>query len=394
VIKLNGVHLKHQKNTAELSAERIPAPKYISLPMSMHIGAPAKPVVKVGDSVKIGQLIGEEGGGVSSPIYSGISGTVKKIEETVSSNGTKIQNVIIENDGKMEMSDDIAPPVINSKDDFLDAVRKSGIVGLGGAGFPTYLKFKTDISKIDMLVINGAECEPYITSDTRTMIDDVELFLDGVRLVSDYLEVERVFIGIEKNKPKCISAVKTLIADDKKISIKALPSIYPQGGEKVLVYNTTGRIIKEGMLPKDVGVVVINCTTAAAIARYVKTGVPLIEKCITVDGSAVKEPKNVIAPIGTPISDLFEFCGGFNEEPRKVLYGGPMMGITVYDMATPVIKQTMRCWLWVKRRQRLLRLLLVYSAVDVSHFAHSLCPRSKFQERITQMMLRCLKSSR
>lgn len=340
MLNLNGIHLKHNKNTASLMPERIPSPLYICLPMSMHIGAPAKLIVKIGDRVKVGQLVGEAVGEVSSPIYSSVSGIVKKIEEKVSYNGTKVQNVIIENDGIMEISEEISIPVINSKEDFIEAVRKSGIVGLGGAGFPTFLKLKTDITKIDTLIINCAECEPYITSDTRTMLDDTENFIEGIRLISDYLEVEKIIIGIENNKSQCIRVIRKTLENDEKINIKSLPSIYPQGGEKVLVYHTAGRIIKEGQLPKDVGVVVINCTTAAELAKFIKTGIPLIERCVTVDGSAVKTPKNVIAPIGTPVSELFDFCGGFNEQPAKVLYGGPMMGIAIHDLSMPVLKQT------------------------------------------------------
>ncbi len=338
--KLSGVHLKHCKNTAESVPQRIGIPAYITLSMSMHIGAPAEPVVKPGDYVKVGQMVGSAVGKVSSSVYSGVSGKVKKIDETITVNGAYIRNVVIESDGLQEKYEGIVPPVVSDRESFLDAVRNSGIVGLGGAGFPTLLKLNADISKIDTVVINGAECEPYITSDTRTMLDDSKYIADGIRMLMKILEVRNVVIGIENNKPQCIKSMTEAVSDIQGVTVKPLPALYPQGGEKVLVYHTLGRVIGEGKLPLDVGVVVLNCTTVATLAKYIETGMPLVEKCVTVDGSAVKEPKNVIAPIGTPIRNLFEFCGGFCAEPRKVIYGGPMMGIAVPDIDSPVLKQT------------------------------------------------------
>lgn len=340
MFKLSGVHVKHCKNTAKLKAERIPTPKSITVPMSMHIGAPAVPIVRVGDTVKVGQLIGEAGPGLSSPVYSGVSGTVKKIDGIISISGAQIPTVVIESDGEQTIAESVVPYEVNTREEFLDALSRSGIVGLGGAGFPTLVKLKADVSKIDTLLINGAECEPYITSDTRTMIDDAAAVADGIRLVAGFLEIKNIVIGIEKNKPECIASMRRAVADIAGSSVKPLPSVYPQGGEKVLVYHTLGRVIKEGGLPLDCGVIVMNCTTIAAISRFIRTGMPLVEKCITVDGSAVANPKNVIAPIGTPVMDLIDFCGGFREEPRKMLYGGPMMGIALPDTSSPVLKQT------------------------------------------------------
>lgn len=323
-----------------MAAVRIDIPASVKIPMSMHIGAPANPVVAVGDSVKVGQLIGEAQGFVSSPVYSSVSGTVKKIEDMVFVGGNSVKCVLIECDGKQEIYEDITPPVINSHDDFLAALKNSGLVGLGGAGFPTHVKLAAEKDKIDAIVINGAECEPYITSDTRTMLDEAEYVAHGIELIAKYLEVDNVVFGIEKNKPECISRMREATAHLGYVRIKPLPSVYPQGGEKVLVYNTLGRIIGEGELPLNQGVIVINCTTLAILAKFVETGMPLIEKRITVDGSAVKEPKNVIVPIGTSVSDVFEFCGGFSEKPEKLLYGGPMMGVAIVDMGAPVLKQT------------------------------------------------------
>ncbi len=307
----------------------------------MHIGAAAKPIVNIGDEVKVGQLVAEAGGFVSSPVYSGVSGKVKKIDDMLMSGGQFVPAITIETDGLQTVSESIAPPRVENLQEFIDAVRRSGVVGLGGAGFPTAVKLTVkDISAIEAVIINGAECEPYITSDTRTMLDDKELVWEGIELLKKYMQVKRIIIGIEDNKPECISTYKKLCVSGGGVEVKALPAMYPQGGEKVMIFHTIGRIVPEGKLPLDVGAIVINCTTLAAVAKYIKTGMPLVEKCVTVDGSAVKNPKNVIAPIGTPVKDVFDFCGGFKSEPKKVLYGGPMMGLAVPNLDAPILKNT------------------------------------------------------
>ncbi|MEE1220040.1 MAG: electron transport complex subunit RsxC [Ruminococcus sp.] len=340
-MKLRGIKVPHKKNTADSVPTRIPLPELVVIPMSMHIGKNAVPVVKVTEKVKLGQLIGKADGFISSPVYSSVSGTVKKIDEIVMSNGSKVPAVVIEPDGLQEKHEEITPPAVTDFNSFVEAVKQSGVVGLGGAGFPTFVKLGVkDLSAVKAVVINAAECEPYITSDTRTMLDKTEYIAEGIDLLQKYLKVNRVIIGIENNKKPCIEKMQKLASEKNGVEVCVLPSAYPQGGEKVLVYNTTGSMIPKGKLPLDVGVIVINCTTLSAIAEYVKTGMPLVEKCITVDGSAVKEPKNVIAPIGTPIEKLFEFCGGFKSEPSKVLYGGPMMGIAVPSLDMPVLKMT------------------------------------------------------
>lgn len=339
--KLKGAHVPHRKNTANCRAERLPVPPVVTIPVAMHIGAPAKPVVKAGMSVKVGQLIAEAGGFVSAPVHSSVSGKVRKIEETLISNGQYVPAVIIEADGLQEIYEGVEKPQINNAQDFVDAVRNSGIVGLGGAGFPTAVKLDVkDRLKPEVLIVNGAECEPYITSDTRTMLDDGQAVIDGILLVMKYLNIKRTIIGIENNKPECIKRLKALAAGYSDIEVRSLPAIYPQGGEKVLIYNTIGKIVPAGGLPLDVGVVVMNCTTLAAVAHYMETGMPLVEKCVTVDGSAVNTPRNVIAPIGTPVEALFEYCGGFKADPAKILYGGPMMGIAIPDINCPVLKNT------------------------------------------------------
>ncbi len=337
---LHGTHLPHRKATAELEAARFGSPSAVTLSMSMHIGRPAIPSVKVGDTVKVGTLVGEQNGFISSPVYSSISGKVTKILETTLSNGTKAPAIIIESDGLMEQDEHIAPPIINTKEDFVEALRKSGIVGLGGAGFPTYVKFNVEPTSVKELIINGAECEPYITSDSYTMTHRTEDMKCALELIAKLYGIEKIIIGIEANSKKAIASMKALAQKLPFLSVRVLPSVYPQGGEKVLVYHTTGKTIPEGKLPIDVGCIVCNCTTVAAIGGYIKTGMPLVKKCVTVDGAAIKNPQNVIVPIGTPISELIEFCGGLAAEPYKLLYGGPMMGISIPYVDAPILKNT------------------------------------------------------
>ncbi len=339
---LAGISVPHRKNTLKSPTVRINTLKTVTIPMSMHIGKPAVPVVKVGDLVKVGTLIGEADGNISSPIYSSVSGKVAKIGEMLLSNGATAPAVVIESDGEMAVDEGLTPPVVNSKDDMVSAIKAGGIVGLGGAGFPTHVKFDVDPEKIDYLIINGAECEPYVTSDTVTMLTRSDDMAFALKELNRCLGIKKVIIGIENNKKDAIAVMNKMAASvtECSVEVKVLPSVYPQGGEKVLVYHTTGRVISVGKLPIDVGCVVINCTTLAAIGSYLQTGMPLVEKCVTVDGKAVKNPQNVIAPIGTAIGELFEFCGGLTEEPAKLIYGGPMMGITVPNAEVPVIKNT------------------------------------------------------
>ncbi len=339
--RLSGVHVPHRKNTAGAASVRMPVPDTVVIPTVMHIGAPAKPVVKAGDKVGVGQLIAEAGGYISAPIHATVSGTVKKIEDVVLSNGRSAPAVYIQSDGEMRPYEGLAQPEINSLQDLVQAARDGGIVGLGGAGFPTAVKLDVkDIARAEYLLINAAECEPYITSDTRTMLEKQELIERGVKLLNKFLQPREIIIGVERNKPEAVRALKQLFSAMPKVRIAVLPSMYPQGGEKVLIYNTTGRIVPEGKLPLDVGVVILNVTTLTALENYVETGMPLVEKTVTVDGSSVREPKNVTVPIGTRLADLFEFCGGFKEPPKKVLYGGPMMGTAVPDLEVPVLKNT------------------------------------------------------
>ncbi|MBQ6294164.1 MAG: electron transport complex subunit RsxC [Lachnospiraceae bacterium] len=337
---LKSVHVPHRKNTKNSVPQRFFEVKSVTIPMSMHIGAPAKPVVKVGDHVKTGQLIGEPGGFVSAPIYASISGTVKKVDSMLLSSGGSCMAVTIESDGLNEMDENIKAPELTDFDSFIQAVRSSGVVGLGGAGFPTSVKLKVDPAKVDYILINGAECEPYITSDTRTMCDDAEWMLAGLEALRRFFPATQFYIGIENNKPEAIKVMRETAAKVEKCEVIELPSSYPQGGEKVLIYNTTGRIVPEGKLPLDAGCIVLNVTTLAFIGRYLLTGEPLSSKCITIDGSAVKNPQNLIVPVGTMISEIVEHIGGLKCDPAKALYGGPMMGLSMPDLDQPILKNT------------------------------------------------------
>ena len=339
---LGRTHVPHRKNTAEMPPVKMTPPKEVLLPMSQHIGAPATPVVKVGDEVKVGQLIAEAAGYVSSPIYASVSGKVTKIEDYLRPDGSTVSAIRIESDGLMTPSEDITPPTVSDFDSFSAAVRASGLVGLGGAGFPTSVKLDA-VKKggIKTIVINGAECEPYLTSDTRTMLDDAESIFDGITLLEKYIpSAEKFIFGIEKNKPECIEEMARIFKDNPKVSVMPLPSLYPQGAEKVIIYNTTGLVVPEGKLPADVGALVINVTSLSVLGKYVKTGMPLVERCVTVDGSAIAEPKNLIVPIGTAIGEVIEAAGGFKEEVGKVLFGGPMMGSAAASLDEPTTKTT------------------------------------------------------
>ncbi len=341
LFKLGKVHTPHRKNTAKMPPVRMPVPSTVSLSMLHHIGAPAVPVVKPGDKVYVGTLVGEASGYVSSPVHSSVSGTVKKIEKLLVSSGREVDAVLIESDGEMTPDPEIKVPEITDFASFSAAVRASGLVGLGGAGFPASVKLDA-IGKgiIKRLVVNGAECEPYITSDTRTMIDRADSIKAGVAVLSRFCDFEEVVFGVENNKPEAIAKLKEAFEGEERVRIEALPSTYPQGGEKILIYNTTGLIVPEGSLPADVGVVVMNVTSLAFLGDYFNTGMPLVEKTITVDGSAAASPMNVTAPIGASLRDVIAFAGGTSSEVGKILLGGPMMGVAVYSDTHPVLKTT------------------------------------------------------
>ena len=339
-----GVHAPHRKNTAESETVVMPAPEKIILAMSQHLGAPCTPTVKVGDTVEVGQVVGDSDKPVSAPVHSGVSGKVAAITELLLPGGRKTQAVVIESDGESRVHESVKPPVIDNHEDFLRAVRASGLVGLGGAGFPTHIKLNPrDVDAIDTVIINAAECEPYITADYRECMENSWDIVSGVQSVMEFLDASRVIIAVERNKPAAIAELSKIArgvsSPGREVRVKSLPARYPQGAEKVLIQACTGRRVPPGKLPSDVGCVVMNVTSVAFLSRYFKTGMPLIDKRLTVDGSAIAYPKNVRVTVGTPIHDVIAFCGGAKREIRKLLMGGPMMGLALMDDTLPVLKQ-------------------------------------------------------
>lgn len=339
---LHSIHVAHHKNTAQCETKRMPVPAEVCIPMSMHIGAPCKTLVAKGDTVKVGQLIGDTDAFVSAPIHSSVSGTVKSIETQRNAAGGYDQVIVIETDGKQEVCEDIEIPKADNLQEFVAAVRKSGLVGLGGASFPTHIKYNPkNIDEVDTLIVNGAECEPFITSDHRLMLEDTQDIIDGIKLVMKHLNLSKGYIGVEGNKPDAIEKLKATIAEQglaDSVEVVTLQTTYPQGAERVMIYEITGKTMDAGVLPADLGVILSNITSIAFVGQYFRTGMPLIEKRMTIDGSAIAEPGNVIAPLGTRIHDIVEFMGGYKAEPRKILMGGPMMGRAIFSDEMPIIK--------------------------------------------------------
>ena len=341
---ISSLHLPHNKNTAGCTPEKIAAPKEVLLPMDMHSGGLAVPVVSVGEYVRVGQLIAKEDGRFSSPVHATVSGTVAEIVTISRPGGKEVQAIRIENDGKMEIDPSVKAPVINNCDEFLQAVRESGAVGLGGAAFPTWAKLnemRNEEYTVDTVLVNAAECEPYITSDHRMMIDHPELIVKGVEYLrtymNEYLKDARFVICIEKNKPDAIAKMKEVFAGKDYVEIQELKAIYPQGAKQVMLYNATGRVSIAGKRFPYFHAIIINVSSLAKVAEYISTGMPLVERIVTVDGPAVQEPKNLIAPIGTRISELLKVTG-LKHEAGKVVVGGPMNGNAVCSVDDPIVK--------------------------------------------------------
>lgn len=337
-----GIDIAHCKNTAEMPVVRIPTPPFVTIAMSQNIGAPCTPTVAVGDKVLVGDKIGDSDKYVSAPIYASVSGEVKEIKDIKLASGAISKAVVIESDG-LDAEADFTPPDVHDTESFIKAVRESGLVGLGGAGFPAHVKLNLpQNAKIDTLIINAAECEPYITVDYRECIENKQDILFGVTAVAKYLNIKSVIIAVENNKPKAIKTLKAIADldnnDDDKVKIMMLKSRYPQGAEKMIIQSATGRRIPPGKLPSDVGCVVMNVASIAFVGRYLQTGKPLVSRSMTVDGSAIAEPKNVRVPVGTMMDYIIDFCGGFKETPEKIVCGGPMMGMALSGINYPTLK--------------------------------------------------------
>lgn len=340
---LPSIHVKHHKNTANVETAIMPIPDVVKIDMSQSIGAPCKPLVQKGDKVKVGQKIGDTDAFVSAPVHSSVSGTVKDIVQVTGNMGRPETLVVIETDKNQEVSEEVKPPKADTFEEFIAGVRASGVVGLGGASFPTHIKLNPkNLEECDTLIVNGAECEPFITADNRIMVEDGQIVASGMRLIMDHLNLKHGYIGIEDNKPDAIENMKKIFENNgyTDMSVFPLPSSYPKGAERVLLYEITGKTMDAGVLPADLGVILDNVTTVAAIAEYFNTGMPLVRRRVTVDGDAVKEPKNVFVPVGTQVADVAEFCGGYKREPKKIILGGPMMGRAINSDSVPTMKNT------------------------------------------------------
>lgn len=337
--RLHSVKLPHYSGSAEQLTRKLPVPEVVTISMAQHIGAPCNPLVSIGDRVLVGQKIGDTDAFMSAPVHSSVSGEVTEIKDVMNVGGRLCKTVTIKSDNRMEVSPEVKPPKIESREDFLKAVRESGAIGLGGAGFPTHVKLAYDRSKVNIeyLLLNGAECEPYITSDYRELMENTDAIIGGIKLILKWLEIPRAIIGIEADKPEAISKLTKLTAAFPEIEVKKLRSSYPQGAEKVLVHSLTGRVIEEGKLPSDVGCVVMNVSTAGFIHAYSRTGMPLVKRRITVDGNIVNSPCNFFVPIGTLLHSVVGFAS-LRKQPDKIIMGGPMMGMCAFDPDTPLGK--------------------------------------------------------
>ena len=337
-----GVHPNENKFYArDKEIQEFPAPDLLVIPMSQHIGAPCKPLVKKGDLVTVGQKIGDNQG-LCVPVHASVSGKVKAVENRPHTNGGSVMSVVIENDHQYTLCEDIKPRTQEEVDaltaeELISIIREGGVVGMGGATFPTHVKLSGGIGKVDTVIVNAGECEPYITSDDRLCREMPAELIKGLQIVMRIFGVKNGHIGIEDNKPEAVKALQAQLSKEDGITVDALPAKYPQGAEKQLIYAVTGREVPSGGLPAAVGCAVFNAATCKAIHDVVYEGMPLIKRVVTVSGDIIMDPKNLLVPIGTSFNDLIEACG-HSENPYKVLSGGPMMGAAQYDLAVPTIK--------------------------------------------------------
>lgn len=345
-----GVHPLHKQHEGKTLSSGSPLKEYVArtlvIPMSQHIGAPCKPLVEVGDEVKLGQKIGEPAGFVSAPIFASASGKVVAVEPRPHVNGMQVLSVVIEDDGKDTLDESVQPHgTVDSLsgEEIRKIISDAGIVGMGGAAFPTHVKYALKPEqKVDYIILNGAECEPYLTSDHRMMLEHSDKIVRGARALIKASGAPKAVIGIEQNKPDAIEAMRKAVEEYKDgydITVAELQTKYPQGGEKQLIYAITRREVPKGALPIATGCIVSNVSTAAAVCDAIETGMPLVKRAVTVTG-AVMKPSNLILRIGTPYQEIIDFCGGFKGEPTKIISGGPMMGIAVTNTDVPTTKGT------------------------------------------------------
>lgn len=339
-----GIHPDdHKELTASIPILKIEPEEKMYYPLNQHLGAPLKPCVSVGDRVLLGQKIADSDAYVSAPLHSSVSGTVVEIANYMYHTGIKVPMIVIENDGKDERAEPIntKPLCELSPSEIVSVVKEAGIVGMGGAGFPTHIKLSPPADKkIEYIIVNGAECEPYLTSDHRYMLEKPDEVIFGLKAVMKVFSLDKGYIGIEENKPDAISLLKEKTKAESGIEILTLKKKYPQGAEKQLIYAVTKKEVPSGGLPADVGCVVLNVDTITAIARAITLGKPLYRRIVTVSGGAVNNPSNFQVRIGTSFDKLIEAAGGLKEEPKKIIFGGPMMGVAGINTSVPVVKGT------------------------------------------------------
>ena len=337
-----GVHPYEGKELAKDAPIKEVLPKgELVFPLSQHIGAPATPVVAVGDTVLKGQKIAEAGGFVSSPIYSSVSGTVTKIEPRRVAVGDMVNSIVIESDDEFKEVDYQAVDDVTalSKEEVINRVKEAGVVGMGGAGFPTHVKLSPkEPEKIEYIIANCAECEPYLTADYRRMMENPEELVAGMKIILQLFDNAKGVFGVENNKPDCIAKLKELVKDEPRMEVCELMTKYPQGGERQLIYAVTGRAINSKMLPADAGCIVDNVETMIAVYNAVKNGIPVMKRVATITGDAITNPSNFLYSMGTPYAQLVEAAGGFKVQPEKIISGGPMMGFAMFGLDVPTTK--------------------------------------------------------
>ena len=340
-----GIHVDGCKGTSTKPIEDMPAPEFVALPLQQHIGAPVKAVVSAGDHVKMGQVIGRNDNALSCPVHASVSGTVERIETRNSYIGAgKTEFIIIKNDGNYDLCEDIKPLEKNvtdlTCDEIVNSVREAGISGMGGATFPAYAKIQSAIGKATEVIVNCAECEPFITANHRLLLEHPMDVINGVKILLIALGVHKATFAIEDNKKNAAKVLEELVADDEMFSVKLLKTKYPQGDERQIVYALNGIEIPTGKLPADVGCVIFNAETCASIYHAVVEGMPLISRIVTIDGDCIAESKNLRIPLGTSYRDIIKFCGGIKGNLSKIINGGPMMGTAQWDLDATVTKGT------------------------------------------------------
>lgn len=336
--------MEEYKRARRSRIEELPPPQTVSIPMLQHVGVPCAPLVKVGDRVVVGQKIGDVENGLGCPVHASVSGVVKAIERRTTYSGGASETVVIENDGENATSPDVKPfpksLTETSSEELLSVIREAGVVGMGGAAFPTYAKLRSAMGKVDKIIVNCAECEPFITANHRLLLEKPVAVLNGVKILLKTLGVRCAYLAVEDNKMDAVARLEELCENSKMISVRVVKTKYPQGDERQLIYALTGEELPQGKLPADVGCVVFNAETCAAVFRAFAEGTPLIKRILTIDGDCIRKPKNLLVPIGTSVSELISYCGGLTRTPEKLIFGGPMMGQAQWDFDAPIVKAT------------------------------------------------------